>query len=120
MIAAGSERFPKSARLRSRQDYLRVQGQGAKVSVGPLLALITASPQGVTRLGITVSSKVGNAVTRARIRRHVREAFRKVRAQLPAGVDIVVVARGSAAQADSKALHKAFHGLLAKLPVPSR
>lgn len=44
------------------------------------------------RIGITVSSKVANAVARNRVKRWVREAFRAVRADLPP-VRLVVVAR---------------------------
>jgi ribonuclease P protein component len=48
-------------------------------------------------LGITVSSKVGNAVVRNRIKRQVREIFRRRRAVLRPGTDILVIARKSAA-----------------------
>jgi ribonuclease P protein component len=48
-------------------------------------------------LGITVSGKVGNSVTRNRIKRQVREFFRRRRCLLRPGRDIVVIARKSAA-----------------------
>lgn len=51
------------------------------------------------RVGVTVTRKVGNAVTRNRIKRLVREAFRRVRVSLPSGLDIVWVAKRTAAQA---------------------
>ncbi len=47
------------------------------------------------RIGITVSSKVANAVERNRVKRWVREAFRSVARDLPA-VDVVVIARRGA------------------------
>ena len=47
-------------------------------------------------MGITVSGKVGNSVTRNRIKRQVREFFRRRRSVLP-GRDILVIARKSAA-----------------------
>ena len=46
-----------------------------------------------TRLGITVSRKVGKANVRNRVKRLVREAFRLHRPHLPEGVDLVLVAR---------------------------
>ena len=52
-----------------------------------------------TRLGITVTRKVGNAVTRNRIKRLVREVFRQHRHRLPAGLDMVWVAKQQAAGA---------------------
>ena len=51
------------------------------------------------RFGITVTRKVGNAVVRNRIKRIVREGCRRVPELFPAGLDVVVMARSSAATA---------------------
>ena len=88
----------KAARLRRRREFLAVQQRGRRLQAGPLVVLALASEAGRARLGITVPSKVANAVTRNRIKRWVREAFRAVAADLPA-VDLVVVARPGAARA---------------------
>jgi ribonuclease P protein component len=58
----------------------------------------TASPL-PTRLGITVTRKIGNAVERNRIKRLVREVFRLHRTRLPEGLDLVWVAKQQAAKA---------------------
>ena len=107
--------FPKEARLRKRPEFLRVQDRGEKVAQGPLVILALRSPSGSSRLGVTVSSKVGNAVTRVRIRRHVREFYRQHRGELPEGVDVVVIARGSAKQASGASLRAALQALLPHL-----
>lgn len=117
-MAEGSrpgEGFPKAVRLRKRPQFLRVQGGGVKVSAGPLLALALRNDAGVTRLGLTVSTKVGNAVSRVRIRRRLRELFRKRRLGLPLGLDLVLIARGSAKDAEYEALVKAFDTIAARL-----
>ena len=44
-------------------------------------------------MGITVSGKVGNAVVRNRIKRLVREFFRRGRRDLARGIDVLVIAR---------------------------
>lgn len=49
-----------------------------------------------TRLGVTVTRKVGRAVVRNRIKRFVREAFRRQRAQFAPGIDMVWVAKKDA------------------------
>ena len=106
-VAAKTQRFPKSARLRKRPEFVKVQDRGSKVSTDCLLALYLPN-EGQTRLGLTVSSKVGNAVLRNRVRRRLRELFRAQRGSLPKGIDLVLIARPAAAQADFDTLARAF------------
>ena len=51
------------------------------------------------RMGVTVSRKVGGAVVRNRVKRWIRECYRRRRADFPVQVDMVVVARPAAAAA---------------------
>lgn len=103
-------RFPKSVRLRTRREFLAVQegGTAKQVSAACLLALALPNGTPAARLGLTVSSKVGNAVTRNRIRRQLREWFRTHIEQLPKGHDVVIIARSSAASATRDELAAAF------------
>ncbi len=89
--------LPKAARLRRRREFVEVQQRGRRLYSGEVLvlALETGAPR--PRIGITVSSKVGNAVERNRVKRWVREAWRGVREGLPP-VDLVVIARPAAKQ----------------------
>lgn len=102
--------FPKSARLLRREDYLAAREKGRNFAEGPLAAsfrpreAVTTRPAGtktdpaVARVGLTVSSRVGGAVVRNRVKRRLREAVRRELALLPA-IDLVVVARSSAVEA---------------------
>lgn len=115
MAAVPGETFPKVLRLTRRSEFLRVQEKGQKLPVEPLLALYLPNGLPFTRVGLTVSTKVGNAVERARIRRHLRELFRKTRQKLPPGLDLVLIARNAAKDADHRVFTRAFQALAVKL-----
>jgi ribonuclease P protein component len=96
---AGGEAFPRARRVRKRLEYLRIQNQGRRFSSPHyLLFVLRAEAPGPLRFGITVSRKVGNAVCRNRVKRWVREVCRRLSAELPTDLDLVVVARPGAAQ----------------------
>jgi ribonuclease P protein component len=101
--------------LLRRPQFVKVQEEGAKVAVDPLLALALRNQVGTTRMGFTVTTKVGNAVVRNRIRRRLRELYRQRRASLPSGVDVVIVARASAPSADFGRLSRAFDQIASRL-----
>jgi ribonuclease P protein component len=88
-------KLPKAARLRRRREFLAVQGRGARLCAGELLVLRGEAAVDRPRIGITVSSKVANAVGRNQVKRWVRQAFRELQEELPP-VDLLVIARSGA------------------------
>lgn len=60
------------------------------------------------RVGISVSKKVGNSVVRHRVTRLIRESYRLHESVFNSGLDIVVVARSAAAQADYEKIESAL------------
>jgi ribonuclease P protein component len=91
-------RLGKAARLLRRGEFLAVQDRGTRLAGKEYAVLALESVQAWPRLGVTVSSKVANAVVRNRIKRWVREAYREVAGELPP-VDLLVIARKGAARA---------------------
>jgi ribonuclease P protein component len=103
------EGFPAAIRLRKRREFLRIQGAGTKHHLRHFIVFVTPPSSAVAavemparlvasaRLGITVTRKVGCAVVRNRIKRLVREAFRRKRGSFTPGYDMVWVAKQSAA-----------------------
>lgn len=86
--------LPKSRRLRRRADFRAVYDGG--VRFGCRLFTVYALSTGVARpgrVGLTVTRKIGNAVRRNRCKRLLREAVRRNWALLPAGMDLVLLAR---------------------------
>jgi ribonuclease P protein component len=88
-------KLARTARLRRRREFLEVQRRGRRLFSGELLVLALDSGTARPRIGITVSSKIGNAVERNRVKRWIREAWRVSCAGLPA-VDVLVIARPAA------------------------
>jgi ribonuclease P protein component len=109
------ERFPAAARVRRRPEYLTIQNRGRRLS-GPNLLLFALPGDG--RLGVTVSKKVGGAVLRNRVKRWIRECYRRRRPEFPRGVDLVVVARPPAASADQATVCRELTGLARRVGPP--
>jgi ribonuclease P protein component len=106
---------PAQARLRRRREFDRIFRDGRKL-VGPeFICYVLREPEAGARLGMAVSRKVGNAVARNRVKRHIREFFRQHRAQFPEGTQLVVVARPRAAALENaRQSAEALHRILAR------
>ena len=109
-----SQRFPRQARVRAKAEFARVFDAGVR-RAEPALALHWLADAAAPRLGLAVSRKVDpRAVGRNRIKRRLREAFRRLRPQLAPGA-YVVVARAPAAKLDNAAIAATLQRLLARI-----
>ena len=108
MPGAGSQRLLKTDRILKREEFIRVYEQGRKVQARYFTAFILPNRVDRPRLGITVTRKTGNSVERNRVRRLVREAFRKTRWIAPIGVDIVINAKRQLVDAESRDVEREF------------
>ena len=108
IVERTDEGLPRTHRVRRQREIKKVQDTGLKIAAGPLLLLLLPNTLGARRLGVTVSSKVGNSVVRSKVKRRFRELFRHKRGQLPPSVDLVLIARSSAKDADYATLSREF------------
>jgi ribonuclease P protein component len=98
MAAHVEFKFPASRRLKSPAEFRHVYDRNR--SAADTVLVVYACENGFThpRLGVSVSRKVGGAVTRNRLKRLYREAFRLCQHELPPGVDFVLIPRVKAGE----------------------
>jgi ribonuclease P protein component len=82
--------FPKSRRIVSNVQFKDILANGRRVRDELLNLYIAQNNCGCPRLGISVGKACGDAVARNRLKRLIREAFRRNQDKIPAGCDYVV------------------------------
>ena len=85
--------FPPTARLKTPAEFKAVYDRKRSVSDALLVIYTKENDLGRTRVGLSVSKKIGNAVARNRCKRLFREAFRLNRHELPVGIDFIMIPR---------------------------
>ena len=85
--------FPKTERLLNRADFVNLNRSGRRHHSEHFVVISKQNGLGITRFGVSVSKKTGNAVKRNRVKRLLREFFRLRRSHFPNGHDIVIVAK---------------------------
>ena len=108
------ESFPKEARLTRRSEFLLLSRRGKKFHTRHFIIIRKDNDDRRKRLGVTVSSKVGNAVVRNRVKRRLRDIFRRKRELFRSDQDVVVIARRGAGELS----HGALTAELDKMPGP--
>lgn len=102
----------KGMRLRRPQDFRYVWKHGQSW-VHPLFVLWAISNDlSGSRIGITASRKVGNAVHRNRARRLLREAARQLYPHVAPGWDLILVARSALCAVHTPQVEAALESLL--------
>ena len=90
MSTQSDQRFPKTVRLVSQLDFDRVFRDGIVASDSVLVVHAVRGKQPWTRIGLSVSKRVGNSPARNRWKRLIRESFRLQKNEIPVNIDMVV------------------------------
>ena len=101
--------------LKKNHEFRRIYQRGKSAVGGGMVVYCRKNPQGGSRLGLTASTKLGNAVTRNRARRRLRELYRLNQDQLRPGFDVILVARSRTVSASWRELNSTFFRLCKKL-----
>jgi ribonuclease P protein component len=117
MAGGAAARFPRTRRLRRPAEFQQVFRQGRRFGNELFAAVVRPTDGKAARLGLAIAARsVGNAVSRNRLKRQVREQFRLQRDALPP-VDIVLSARPAARDAPASELRAALQRLWKEIGV---
>lgn len=110
----------RRTRLTDSPEFERVYRQGTAYRGKYFSVHAFSNGTEATRLGLSVSKKVGKAVTRNTVRRRLREIFYATSSNVRSGVDLVVSAKPAAAEAEFGDMQEEFLRALQKLGLIER
>ena len=94
--------------LKKNSDFRWLYAKGKSAATPYLVLYCWKNRLEHNRAGYTVSTKLGHAVVRNRVRRRLREIVRLNRAAVKPGYDLVLVARSRAVDAEYRKLERAY------------
>ena len=100
-----------SESLKKTKDFQNVYRRGKSYANWYLVMYVLSNQTEGNRLGISVSKKVGNSVIRHHLTRLIRESYRLHEDMFNSGLDIVVIARGTARDASFHQISSALKHL---------
>ncbi len=112
---AAATTFGRADRIRKRVEFVRLSRKNRKVSNNYFIALYDNGVNDRTRLGITVSKKVGGAVTRNQLKRYVREFFRRNRRDQKSFWDINIIVKKEASGLSSCQAFESLHHIFNRI-----
>ena len=103
--------------LKKNYEFQRLYSKGKSAVTPYLVVYVRKTKKRTNKIGFTVSTKLGKAVVRNRVRRRLREIYRLSEENFVCGLEMVVVARVKAVKASYGQLEKAFLSACDKLDV---
>ena len=94
--------------LKKNRDFQKVYSRRQSLANRSLILYKMPNDRADTRIGISVSKKVGNSVVRHRVTRVIRECCRIHEKELKQGLDIIIVARPLAKEQGLSEIEQAF------------
>ncbi len=109
------QRFSRKERLRKQKEFQQVFDKGERYGNDQLKIFALSNGDSVSRLGLVVGRKFGNAPRRNRFKRILREAYRLNKSLLSNGVDIIVIPRPGLTELTLRAIEEKFKTILMQI-----
>jgi ribonuclease P protein component len=109
------QRLRRYERLTARADFTRCHRYGRRLRTSYFTVYAYHRGEGATRLGLAVGKAIGIAVVRNRVKRRLRELFRRQKTLIPMGYDLFVRAVPASASASYPALEVVWCEAMAML-----
>ena len=94
--------------LRTSRDFTRLYRRGKKSVSNEMVLYVLKGKEEYSRIGYSISKKIGKAVVRNRIKRKLREIFRSRKDRFNDNYDIVIVVRKNSVDATYQRLDEVF------------
>ena len=94
--------------VKENREFRRIYRKGRSVVSPCMVVYCQRNCAGRSRLGVTVSTKLGKAVVRNKVRRRLREIYRLNRDRMAPGYDVIIVARVRAAHTTYQKLEACY------------
>lgn len=106
-----------SVSLKKNSDFEHVFKKGRYIAAPHIVIYMLENGGKTNRIGITVTKKIGKSVERNRLRRLIRENYRRIEGKIRTGLDIVIVARNTAGAAVYGEIKKEMEYIFGKMKV---
>jgi ribonuclease P protein component len=103
----------KELRIKKNKEFQQVFQNGKSFANRQFVVyVLKKQDQETFRIGLSVSKKLGNAVTRNQIKRYIRQAFLELKDEVAPGSDYVIIARKPAAEMGMQEIKKSLEHVL--------
>ncbi|MEK4231232.1 ribonuclease P protein component [Solibacillus sp. FSL H8-0538] len=103
----------KRQRIKKNEDFQKVFKKGKSFANRQFVVYCMKKDQQLEfRIGLSVSKKVGNAVTRVQVKRYLRQVFLELKDEVRPDMDYVIIARNQAAKLDFHETKKSLEHVL--------
>ena len=100
--------------MKRNKNFRYVYRKGKSLPSKMLVMIYNKSKTGMVKVGFSVSKRIGNSVTRNRIKRRLREAFRPFIPGIKPGYDIIFIAREAVKDAEFGHISATMESMLTK------